>query len=147
MNSDLKKLDRKVKRENRKHYKSAKYIRLKKQYDEKYLKAATAYLDKNVRTLKTDDPGKAYKNLKKLGAQPGDLQEEGSFTLQSHSDENLSLEEATERIAQHFARISQDFPPLNPDLLPDSVKTKLANMNVDEIPILTAQIYCAWGPA
>ena len=140
MTSDLKQLDRKVKREYRKHYRSAKYIRLKGEYDGKYLQAATAYLEKNVRTLKTDDPGKAYKNLKKLGAQPGDLQEEGSFTLQSHSDENLSLEDATERIAQHFARISQEFPPLNPELLPDSVKAKLANINVDEIPVLTEEM-------
>jgi hypothetical protein len=60
-----------------------------------------------------DDPGKAYKNLKKLGAQPGDCLEENSFILQSHLDANLSAEESIERIAQHFARISQEFPPWN----------------------------------
>ena len=37
--SDLKKLDRKVKREYRKHYKSVKYSRLRADYDAKYLQA------------------------------------------------------------------------------------------------------------
>ena len=43
----------------RKNYKSQKYQRLKKLYDEKLDKAASAYLEKNVRSLKEDDPGKA----------------------------------------------------------------------------------------
>ena len=139
MTSDLKKLDRQVKREYRKHSKSAKYLRLKEVYDRKYQQAATSYLEKNVWSLKNDDPGKAYKNLKKLGAQPGDYQDEGTFTLPSHQDENLSIEESTERIAQHFASISQQYPPLNHELLPASVKTKLANVTEEEVPILTEE--------
>ena len=139
MTSDLKKLDRKVKREYRKHSKSAKYLRLKEIYDRKYQQAATSYLEKSVWSLKNDDPGKAYKNLKKLGAQPGDFQDEGTFTLQSHQDENLSIAESTERIAQHFASISQQYPPLNHELLPASVKTKLDNVTEDEVPILTEE--------
>ena len=125
--ADLKKLDRQVKREYRKHFRSEKYLRLKRCYDMKYRKAAEDYLNKNVRSLKEDDPGKAYQSLKKLGAQPGKCSsEEGSFTLLSHLDENLSKEESTERIAQHFADISQLFPPLQLTLLPDEVKVKVA---------------------
>ena len=65
---ELKNLDRQVKREYRRKNKSEKYRRLKKLYDEKYEKAASAYLDKNVRSLKEDDPGKAYRSLKKMAA-------------------------------------------------------------------------------
>ena len=134
---DLKKLDRMVKREYRKHQKSQKYLKLKKDYDTKYLQAASAYLEKSVRAIKEENPGKAYKSLKKLGAQPGDCSDEGAFSLSSHLDENLSAEESTERIARHFARISQEFLPLNTDLLPDDVKTKLENVPKTEIPTLS----------
>ena len=134
--ADLKKLDRQVKREYRKHFKSEKYLRLKRCYDRKYRKAAEDYLNKNVRSLKEDDPGKAYQSLKKLGAQPGDCSsEEGSFTLISHLEENLSIEESTDRIAQHFAEISQAFPPLQLTLLPDKVKEKVtAPINPSDLP-------------
>ena len=57
--AELKKLDRQIKREYRKRCKSAKYLRLKNTYDEKLLAAAQSYLEKNVRSLKEDDPGKA----------------------------------------------------------------------------------------
>ena len=60
---ELKKLDRKLKREYRKHHKSEKYLSLKKAFDEKFKKAAQAYIDKNVRSLKEDDP-----NLEKIGS-------------------------------------------------------------------------------
>ena len=65
--AELKKLNRQLKREYRKNQKSEKYRRLKNSYDEKFKKAAEAYLDKNVRSLKEEDPGKAYQSLKKLG--------------------------------------------------------------------------------
>ena len=67
--SDLKKLDRKIKREYRQHQKSLKYRRLKESYDEKYKIAAAEYLQRTVTSLKEDDPGKAYKCLKKMAAQ------------------------------------------------------------------------------
>ena len=57
--SELKNLDRKIKREYRKRQKSQKYLRLKEQYDRKFKTAAADYLDKTVRALKEDDPGKA----------------------------------------------------------------------------------------
>ena len=39
--------------------------------------------------------------------------------------ENLSDEESTERIAQHFATISQKYPPIDVTSLPERVQTKL----------------------
>ena len=133
--AELKKLDRQIKREYRKRCKSEKYLRLKKCYDEKLEKAALAYLEKNVRSLKEDDPGKAYRSLKKMAAQPGDCSDEGSFNLLSHLEDNLTNEQSIERIAQHFAQISQEYPPLNFNLLPVQVKAKISQpVNPEELP-------------
>ena len=133
--AELKKLDRQVKREYRRHFRSDKYWRLKDFYDRKYKKAAEEYLEKNVRSLKEDDPGRAYQSLKKLGAQPGDCSDEGSFTLLSHLEENFTTQESAEKIAEHFAKISQEFPPLGLNLLPDNVKAKItAPLNPTEVP-------------
>ena len=121
--ADLKKLDRLIKREYRKHLKSEKYLRLKKSYDKKFKIAASNYLDKSVRTLMEDDPGTAYRCLKRLAAQPGDNHDEGSFALPSH--QQLTPEQSIERIAQHFASISQEYVPLSVDLLPPDVQAKV----------------------
>ena len=100
-------------------------------------------MEKNVRALKEDDPGRAYQSLKKLGAQPGDCSNEGSFTLISHLDDNLTTDESTEKIAEHFSKISQEFSPLNVNLLPDSVQAKIrATNSQDGIPeILDYAVY------
>ena len=140
---ELKTLDRQVKREYRKNAKSTKYKRLKKMYNEKYKKAANAYLNKNVRSLMEDDPGKAYRSLKKMGAQPGDVSDEGVFQLQSHIEDNLSEEDSVEKIANYFSQISQEFPPLSCELLPDNVKAKLNSpSSPEQLPQLSDyQIY------
>ena len=109
--AELKILDRQIKREYKKKCKSAKYIRMKKLYDEKLRNAAIAYLEKHVRSIKEDDPGKAYRSLRKMASQPGDCAEDDSFELQSHLEDNLSAEESIEKIANHFSKISQEFPP------------------------------------
>ena len=91
----------------------------------KIKKAASDYLEKSVRTLKEDDPGTAYQCLKRLAAQPGDYQDEGSFKLASHQDANLTPEQSIEQIAQHFSNISQEFEPLSYSLLPPDVQAKI----------------------
>ena len=91
----------------------------------KYKIEAKKFLDKNVTELKTGNPGKAYNVLKRLGAQPGDCDILNSFTLPSHLDENLTAQESAERIADHFSAISKEFTPLDVELLPPHVQTKL----------------------
>ena len=103
-------MDRQRNREYLKHHRSDKYEELKRKYEEKFKSAAVEHLEKNVRSLKQDDPGKAYASLKKMGAQPGDCSNDGSFVLSSHVEENLSTAESTERIAEHFPWISKLFP-------------------------------------
>ena len=78
-----------------------------------------------MEALRDSKPGQAYNLLKKLGAQPGDCIDSNTFVLPNHKSESLSEEESTERIAEHFAQISQEFPPLDTNCLPDLVQTKL----------------------
>ena len=123
--AELKKLDRRKMREYRKHGKSQKYFELKSCFELKLSKAAADHLNKNVRALKESDPGRAYTTLKKMGAQPGDILDEGSFTLLNHLEANLTNQESVERIADHFAQISQEYSPLSTDNLPQRIKDKL----------------------
>ena len=90
INVELKELDRSKKRE----YiigKSTKYKILNEKFKMKYKLATKKYLDKSVRALMEDDPGRAYATLKRMEAQPGDCLDEGSFRLKEHTDANLSL--------------------------------------------------------
>ena len=90
---------------------------------------------KNVTELKLSDPSKAYSVLKRMGAQPGDCDEQGSFNLINHTDANLTTEESIEQIAQYFAQISQEYPPLDIELLPQHVKDKINGpVDPDDLP-------------
>ena len=87
-------------------------------------------------------PGQAYNVLKKMGAQPGDCVDSNTFTLPNHVNENLSEEQSAERIADYFATISQEFPPLDYESLPAQVKWKIETENlpptVDEFEVYNA---------
>jgi len=73
-----------------------------------------------VRSIIESDPGKAYSILKRLGAQPGDT-DAGSFDIKEHCDLGLTSAQSADRIAQKFAEISQEFPPLKIESLPTRV--------------------------
>ena len=133
--SELKTLKRRRMREYKSKGKTPKYFSLRNEFDEKYEKASEKFLRKNVDSLKTSNPGQAYNVLKKMGALPGECDEGSSFTLPSH--ENLNPLESAEKIAEHFSRISREFPPLNMETLPDRVKQKLNNPESESvIPII-----------
>ena len=139
---ELKVLDRRKKREYIKKGKSEKYIKLKKKYDYKFKKAAENYLEKNVRSLKEDDPSHSYATLKRMGTIPGDCSDEGSFTLLSHIDQNLTQEQSVEKIAQHFAQISQEYLPLDISSLPLDIRNKMSEPNTSDLPkIASHQVY------
>ena len=59
---------------------------------------------------------------------PGSCNEEGTFTLLNHSDQNLSTEESIEHIDKYFAQISQEHPPLDSDSLPQRVRDVLNHL-------------------
>ena len=56
---------------------------------------------------------------------PGDCVDANTFSLPNHEQENLSTEQCAERMADHFAAISQDFPKIEDENLPTRVKNKL----------------------
>ena len=122
---ELKQLDKQKKREYFKKGKSQKYLKLKALFDKKYKSAAQNYLNKNLDNLREAEPGKAFNILKRLGAKPGEGTDTGTFSLPNHESESFSAEQSAERIAEHFASISQEFPPLNHQQLPQRVKLKL----------------------
>ena len=75
--------------------------------------------------LKNTNPGQAYNILKRMGAMPGDCIDGNTFSLPNHEEDNLSHEQCAERIADHFAEISNQFHPLDVATLPTHVQTKL----------------------
>ena len=103
---ELKVLDRQRRREYRINGKSQKYLNLKENFSNKLKKSASAFLDKTSQSLRESDPGKAYSILKRMGAQPGDYEEDGSFVLPEHVSLGLTAAQSADRIAQKFADIS-----------------------------------------
>ena len=134
---ELKKLDRAKKREWCKREKSDKYVKLKKEFDVKFNEAAEKYMEKNVRELKEADPGTAYTTLKRMGAQPGDELDDGTFSIQKHLEANLTNKESVEKIADHFSQISQEYPALNIQNLSEAVQEKLKNIRKTDLPYVS----------
>ena len=134
--AELKTLDRKKKREWKKRGRSNLYLQLKSEFQEKFKKAASTYLKKCVSDLKTAEPGKAAATLKRMGAQPGDYSNSGSFTLLNHVRENLSVEEQLARFSDYFVAVSHEFPALQLNQLSPNTLHKLANIKQEEIPIV-----------
>ena len=94
--AELKKLDNYVKKEYKKGEKSKKYVQLKQGYDCKFKKAASDYLNGCVADMMQEAPGKAYRAMKKLGARPGDMDEEAGFSLTEHVDRGLTAQQSAE---------------------------------------------------
>ena len=72
--------------------------------------------------------------------QPGEGSESNTFSLPEH--ECLSPDQSAERIAEHFASISQEFPPLDIDLLPSHVKDKILSCDILPPQISEYDTYC-----
>ena len=108
-------------------------MRLKKEFEVKYKKAAAEFLRKCVDEMKTENPGKAAATLKKMAAKPGDG-DDGTFTLLNHIAENLTVEQQIERISEFFIAVSQEFPPLSLDQLSPETIRKLNEIQLSDIP-------------
>ena len=137
---EMKILDRRRKREYRLNGKSQKYLSLQTLYVRKLNSAAQNFLDKSVRALKDTEPGKAYGILKRLGAQPGDNVDAGVFVLPEHVSLGLTTQESADRIAQKFAEISQEFPPITLENLPDRVFQKINFSENQQKPHISRQM-------
>ena len=85
-------------------------------------------MKKAVSNLKVENPGKAAKTLKKMGASPGDCDDSSSFTLLNHLEEGLSVKEQLARFSDYFIAVSQEFPPLQLDQLSVEARRKLSEI-------------------
>ena len=110
----LKQLNRAMKREFYSHRKSKKYKKLKSKF--KKLKKSTirSFYSGFVTDLKSINPGKWYKMAKKIGAV--DQMTGGDTQVESLSNYNNS--ECAQKIAQHFAAISNEYEPVDISQLP-----------------------------
>ena len=66
-----------------------------------------------------------------MGAQPGDILDDGEFFLLNHLENNLTNQEAVENIARHFAKVSQEFKPIDTEALAPEIQDKL-DVNSEE---------------
>ena len=137
MTGELKKLDRQRKREWVKNGKSIRYSELKAKFDQKYKDAAAKYSEKNVADLLNADPGKAYATIKRIGAKPGDDLDDASFDVLEHLERKLSSKESVELIADHFSKISQEFPAISRSKMSHSVYKKLENISLSSLPTIS----------
>ena len=109
-------------------------------------------MGKNVRELKEADPGKVYATLKRMGAQPGDELDDGTFSIQEHLEANLTDKESVEKIADHFSQISKEYPALNIQNHSETVQNKLKNISKADLPFVSKhdkkgqenKIWCHW---
>ena len=82
------------------------------------LKSETVkFLNKQVGCVGSNN-SKWLKHVKTLTACPGEAVS-FTFSLPNHVEENLTAFESSDRICEFFSTISQEYTPLNVDLLPE----------------------------
>ena len=135
MNDELRKIRRRKCREYRKHKKSEKYLKLQEEFINLKNKNSLKFIEK-IEELKDCNPSQFYKKIKQVGARLGE-DTTSTFTLPSHLEQNLDPAAAAEQMAKHFSKISQEYPPLNHESLPERVKEKIFHPNVfKNVPII-----------
>ena len=100
-----------------------KYKELQRQYDELKKKNLEKYMSEKVESLKTTDPSRFFKKIKKLGETPGESSE--TFRIAEHVEKDLSPTESAERIAEKFSDINKKLPPLDISTLPERVRERI----------------------
>jgi hypothetical protein len=136
---ELKVIHRQRTREYRMRGKSHKYLALSKKYDLKLSKAKAQFRKKNVDSIIHAKAGQAYKMLKRLGARPGENPEDGAFILPEYERLGLSAADSADRLAQSFADISQEYPPLVIANLPGRIQDLLKEGENQDIPYISRQ--------
>ena len=135
----MKKLDKYVKKEYKSRGKSEKYVKLKQIYDTKLKKASSEYLKGCIQDMIDEARGKACRAMKKLGAGPGDMDEDTGFSLTEHIEKGLTEQQSAESFVDYFSAISQQYAPLNIQSLDIRVRAKLqAPINKQELPVVEA---------
>ena len=137
---------RKLKRERLRIYsregKSENYLRSQKKFDDIAKAEVSKYREKIIDEVKNGKRGSAYAGLRKLGTRPGEFNKKG-FEIEKFAEEKLSNQEISERIAQYFSSVSQEYQPLDVQNLPPNIQEDLGNPELNVAPILSNyDVYC-----
>ena len=134
---ELKKLNRKMKREFLKHKDSPKWSSMNEEYQERCEQEKQSYYDNLVSDLKTSNPGKWYSQLKRMSGQANSKQ------TNILVDELIGLndQEQAERIADHYSTISNQYEQVKSDDFKEYFKdTKDGNAVPNVEPLKVHQI-------
>ena len=131
MSPELKQLHRTMQREFCKHRKSQKFKKLKTKFKKLKRNTLKDFYSNFVTDLKLSDPGRWYSIAKKIGAV--DKMTGGDIQVQSLA--NLNNAQCAQKIAEHFAAISQEYSPVDlnqlPCYLPAQPPPKTSEFDVD----------------
>ena len=119
INQQLKNLDRKCKREFFKHQKSEKWTNMRQVFEEKCDKAKADYYINTVEDLKNSNPNQWYSKVKRMGGIFGNH----TGDIQVEELDGLSNANQAERIAQHYAQVSNEYQALGKDDIPSNMYT------------------------
>ena len=103
-----------MQREFYRHGKSEKHRKLRSKFKKLKKRNLKSFYSDFVTNLKKTNPGKWYKQAKKIGAVG--TRESGDIQVESLS--GLSNKECVEKIAEHYAKISNEYLPINLSALP-----------------------------
>ena len=114
MSPELKNLHRRMQREFYRKRKSKKYKSLKSKFKKLKRKSVKKFHSEFISELKTSNPGKWYQLAKKIGTHS--QARDGDIIVESLSE--LNNLQATQKIAEHFASISNEYSPIDNTQLP-----------------------------
>ena len=119
----LQTISRQKQREYNKHGNSIRFKELKKKQKERIKAEAVKQLNKQIK--KAGGKGMQWiQEAKRISARPGE-DTSPSFTLPGHLDDNLTQEQSAERIVAYFSKISQEYKPVEEDVLAADLQHRL----------------------
>ena len=114
MTPNLKLLHRQMQREFFKNKKSKKWKKLNSSFKKQKRKSIKIYYTNFVRNLKETNPGKWYGMAKQIGA----VDQKSQGNIQVEALKGLSEKQSAQLIADHFAKISNQYAPIDVAQLP-----------------------------
>ena len=97
------------------------FLELKRVNSKKFIEEIEELKNANLRQF--------FKKNKSIGSRQGESSIE-SISLPCHTEENLDVVEACERIAHFFSSISKEYTPINLTKVPERVQQKFKNPNI-----------------
>ena len=94
-------------------------------------------LKKYKRRFRREKKGSGYNAKRKLGFRPKESWKKPEVSILSHTEQNLTNQEAANKLAHHFSSISQTVEPLDQDRFHPALKQTLKEAATGPHPILS----------